>query len=112
MFFHLGPTLSSPRKLTFENEIPLSLAFLDNSKFCAVATSAKNVYIIELPALKHKSVFKEVDAFAASRLPIAFPKQGDRPGPPSLCMVGGDMKFYLIGLSNGELLFFPSMSSL
>jgi hypothetical protein len=30
----------------------------------------------------------------------------------SRCFVGGDMKFYLLTLSTGELLYFPSMSSL
>jgi hypothetical protein len=30
----------------------------------------------------------------------------------SRCFVGGDMKFYLISLTTGEILYFPSMSSL
>lgn len=46
LFFHLGSALSSPRKLTFENESPISLGFLDNSKFCAITTSAKNIYLL------------------------------------------------------------------
>ena len=31
---------------------------------------------------------------------------------PSRSFIGGDMKFYLISLSSGEILFFPNMSSL
>ena len=58
LLIHLGSSVSSPRKLEFYNETPLTINFLDNSKFCAVGTSAKNVYLIELPGLKHRSVFK------------------------------------------------------
>lgn len=30
----------------------------------------------------------------------------------SRCFLGGDMKFYLVSLTTGEILYFPSMSSL
>lgn len=36
----------------------------------------------------------------------------DKPGTPAQCIVGSDMKFYLIALDDGAMLFFPSMSSL
>ena len=85
---------------------------MDNSKFCAITTSAKNVYLLELPSLKHRSVFKEVDTFAAEKLPIAYQMSTEKSGVPALCIVGGDIKFYLISLEDGSLLFFPSMGSL
>jgi hypothetical protein len=57
-------------------------------------------------------VLKEVDTFAASRLPVAFPMPTEKQGVPAQCLVGGDIKFYLIALDDGGMLFFPKMSSL
>jgi len=85
---------------------------LDNSKYCAITTSAKNVYLLELPSLKYRSVLKEVDTFAASRLLITYSTPVEKPGTPAQCIVGSDMNFYLISLDDGAMMFFPSMSSL
>jgi hypothetical protein len=115
MFFQLLPSFSSPRKITFENESPVSLNFLDNPRFCSVGTSAKNIYLIEVPQLRHRNVQKDNESFSVTSMAVDFPH---RVMPTTTkptytrCFVGGDMKFYLLALSTGELLYFPSMSSL
>jgi hypothetical protein len=62
--------------------------------------------------LKYRSVLKEVDSFAASRLVVTYSAPIEKPGTPAQCIVGSDMKFYLISLDDGAMMFFPSMSSL
>lgn len=57
-FTQINKNFSSPRKLHFENEIPVCINFLDSNKMFTVNTSAKNVYVIEIPQLKHKNIQK------------------------------------------------------
>jgi len=115
MFFQLTPTFSSPRKITFENESPICINFLDNFKFCSVSTSAKNVYLIEIPQLKHRNIQKESETFSITKMEVIFPNYTDESNREikyTKSYVGGDMKFYMISLTTGEFLYFPSMSCL
>lgn len=43
---------------------------------------------------------------------MAYCSSAERNKPAAQCIVGSDMKFYLIALDDGSMLYFPSMSSL
>lgn len=45
---------------------------------------------------------------------LDFPNHSEESGRPiyTRCYIGGDMKFYLLSLTSGQLLYFPSMESL
>ena len=73
LFFQLAPSFSAPRRVTFENESPLCLNFLDNLRFCSVGTSAKNVYLLELPQLRHRNVQKDNENFSVTKMSVEFP---------------------------------------
>lgn len=77
---------------------------MDNPRFCSVGTSAKNVYLIEVPQLRHRNVQKDNESFSVTRMAVDFPQrtQSTSTKPTyTRCFVGGDMKFYLLTLSTG-----------
>lgn len=47
--------------------------FLDSNKMFTVNTSAKNVYMIEIPQLKHRNVQKESERINISKMKIMYP---------------------------------------
>lgn len=114
LFFSQGNhTFSSPRKLHFENEAPTAINFMNNYKFFTVSTSALNVYLVEIPQLKHRNLQKDVDALAVSKMLIECPViNAETDLQPTKVVLGGDMKYVLLCLAKGKLLFFDKLTSL
>lgn len=104
MFFQLQPSFSSPRKMTFENESPITLNYLDNPRYCTVGTSFKHIYLIEVPQLRHRNIQKENESFSTTKMAIDFPYREQSATTQvaySRCFIGGNMKYYLLTLSTG-----------
>lgn len=64
--------------------------FLDSNKMFTVNTSAKNVYMIEIPQLKHRNVQKESERINISKMKIMYPSTVAAIGNGSVGKAGGD----------------------
>ena len=96
-FSQMNKNFTSPRKLLFENEIPICINYLDNFKFFIVFTSAKNSYVIEIPQLKHKNLQKESEKITISKMDVKYPYENNKKDySTSSSILGGDLNFSII----------------
>lgn len=102
-----------PKSFFFENEIPLSLNFFDNSKAIIVGTASANYYKLELPDLRNKDKVQDIDKFDISTVVLRYPLKSEQAVPRwNTFLCGQQQKFVAGGDQHGFLFFWKDAHQL
>lgn len=97
---------SQPKHLTLNQEVPLSIDFVDDNKSFLIGTHLKNQYKIELPEVKTKNLQLENEKLNCTIWNIRFPLEKDNYMQTTLPgIIGGDIKVLLAGGESGYIYF-------
>ncbi|KRX11109.1 WD40-repeat-containing domain [Pseudocohnilembus persalinus] len=95
-----------PKKIQLDNEIPISIDFVDDNKSFLVGTSVRNQYKIELPELKNKQILHENEKINCTMWTLRYPLHTKNFQQNMLpIIIGGDLKVFLCAGESGYLYF-------
>jgi WD40 repeat protein len=102
-----------PKKIPFQEEIPLSIDFVDDNKSFLVGTSSRTQYKFELPDLKYKNLLKENEKITCTIWNIRYPlytKNYHEFIQPVI--LGGDVKIFLAAGEQGYIFYWRDPNQL
>lgn len=102
-----------PKEVYFDNEIPLTINFFDNSKAIVVGTSECNYYKLELPEVRNKDKIQDNEKFDVANAVLRYPLFDEKNYSKwNTFVCGQEQKFIAGGDENGLLYLWKDIDQL